>query len=216
MKLLRKIWFMPVLSLAFVISGGSNPVHACSAEPYLASVCLTAATFCPRGYAAADGQLLAISQYQALFSLVGTTYAGDGRTTFALPDLRGRSPVHVGSGPGLSSIRQGQKGGAETVTQSAAQLASHGHAATTTTNLRGKGGGGNTGNSANLTGRVLAGKNKSKIYGPGPADANMDASSIVATTTVASAGASQPQENRSPYLSLRYCVALTGLYPSRN
>jgi microcystin-dependent protein len=216
MKNLRKNWFMPILSLAFVVSGGPNPAHACPAEPYIASVCITAATFCPRGYAAADGQILAIAQNTALFSLIGTTYGGDGRTTFALPDLRGRSPVHVGKGPGLSTIGQGHKGGAETVTQSIAQMASHSHATTTTADLRGKGGGGNTGDSANLTGRVLAGKNNSKIYGPGPADATMDASSIVTTTTVGSAGASQPQENRSPYLGLRYCIALIGLFPSRN
>jgi microcystin-dependent protein len=216
MKNMRRFWFMPVLSLAFVVSGGAKPAQACSAEPYIASVCIMAATFCPRGYAAADGQILAISQHTALFSLIGTTYGGDGRTTFALPDLRGRSPVHVGNGPGLSSIRQGQKGGAETVTQTAAQMASHSHAATTTAALRGKGGGGNTGNSANLTGRVLAARNNAKIYGPGPANAAMDASSIVATTMLGSTGGSQAQDNRSPYLSLRYCIALTGVFPSRN
>ena len=216
MKNLRRIWLMPIVTLVLVVSGGPNPAHACPSEPYIASVCITAATFCPRGYAAAEGQLLSISRNTALFSLIGTTYGGDGRTTFGLPDLRGRSPVHAGRGPGLSTIGQGQKGGRETVTQSVAQMASHSHAATAAANLRGKGGGGNTGNSADLTGRVLAGKNNSKIYGSGPADATMDNSSIVITTTVGSAGGSQPQENRSPFLGLRYCIALTGLFPSRN
>ncbi len=216
LKNLRKIWFLLVLALAFVASAGPKPAHACPAEPFIASVCIMAATFCPRGYAEANGQLLSISSNTALFSLIGTTYGGDGRTTFALPDLRGRSPVHSGNGPGLSPIRQGQKGGAETVTQSVTQMASHSHAATTTADLRGKGGGGNTGDSADLTGRVLAGRNNAKIYGPGPADATMDSGSIVTTTTVDSAGASQSQENRSPFLSLRYCIALTGLFPSRN
>jgi microcystin-dependent protein len=216
MKNLRKILFMPTLAVAFVGSGGSDPAHACPSEPLLSSVCIMAANFCPRGYAAADGQLLSISQNTALFSLLGTTYGGDGRTSFGLPDLRGRSPVHAGAGPGLSNIRQGQRGGTETVTQSAAQMASHSHAAATSAELRGKGGGGNSGNSADLTGQVLAARNNAKIYGPGPADATMDASSIVAATTVDPAGGGQAQQNRSPYLALRYCIALVGAYPSRN
>ena len=132
-----------------------------------------------------------------------------------MPDLRGRSPVHVGNGPALSSIKQGQKGGAEKVTQSTAQMASHSHTATTTANLRGKSGT-NTSDNADLSGRVLAGKNNAKIYASGPANATMHNSSINATTTVATAGASQPQQNRSPFLGLRYCIALSGIYPSRN
>ena len=216
MKNLRKIWSVPTLALTFVVCGGSNPAHACPVEPLISSVCVMAANFCPRGYAPADGQILPIAQNTALFSLIGTMYGGDGRTSFALPDLRCRSPVHVGTGPGLSNIKQGQKGGSEMVTQSTAQMASHNHLATTTAELRGIGGGGNTGVSADLSGRVLAGKNNSKIYGPAPADANMNASSIVATTSVVSAGASQAQQNRSPFLGLRYCIAITGVFPSRN
>jgi len=216
MNNLRKLWFVPTLAAAFVVSGGSDPARACPADPLISSVCIMAANFCPRGYAAADGQLLSIAQNTALFSLIGTIYGGDGRTTFALPDLRSRSPVHVGRGSGLSSIAQGQRGGAETVTQSVAQMAAHSHAAATTANLHGKGGGGNSGDSADLTGRVLSGRNNSKIYGPGPADATMHATSIVAATTVAPAGGSQAQQNRSPFLGVRYCIALVGIYPSRN
>jgi len=215
MKILRKNRSAPTLALVFAVCAGPNPAHACENEPYIASVCIMAANFCPRGYAEANGQFLPINQYSALYSLVGTFYGGDGRTTFALPDLRGRTPVHVGNGPGLSPITQGQKGGAETVTQSTGQMATHSHTATTTANLRGKGGV-NTGNSADLTGLVLAGKNNAKIYAKGPADATMHNSSIVATTTVATAGASQPQQNRSPFLGLRYCIALNGTYPSRD
>ncbi len=113
-------------------------------------------------------------------------------------------------------MTQGQKGGRETVTQSAAQMASHSHAAATTVELRGKGGGGNSGDSADLTGAVLAARNNAKIYGPGPADATMDATSIMAATAVAPAGGGQAQENRSPFLALRYCIAVEGVYPSRN
>ncbi len=216
MKNLRKIWLMPTLAVAFVGSGGSDPAQACPIDPCISSVCIMAANFCPRGYAAANGQLLPIAQNTALFSLLGTTYGGDGRTTFGLPDLRSRSPVHAGAGPGLSSIKQGQKGGTETVTQTVAQIASHSHAAATSADLRGKGGGGNTGDSSDLTGRVLSGRNNAKIYGPGPADATMDTNSIVAATTVDPAGGSQAQQNRSPFLALRYCIALVGVFPSRN
>ena len=215
MKKLQKTCSVPTLALAFVVCGGPQPAHACEHEPYIASVCITAANFCPRGYAAADGQILPIAQHTSLFSLIGTFYGGDGRSTFALPDLRGRSPVHVGKGPALSKISQGQKGGSETVTQSAAQMASHNHAATATAELRGKSGA-NSGDSSDLSGRVLAGRNNAKIYATGPANATMDGSSIVVTPTVASAGSSQPQENRSPFLGLRYCIALTGIFPSRN
>jgi len=85
--------------------------EACAQEPYLAEVRMFAGNFAPRGWANCDGQLLPIAQHSALFSLLGTTYGGDGRTTFGLPDLRGRAPIHVGRGPGLPDVRQGQKGG---------------------------------------------------------------------------------------------------------
>jgi microcystin-dependent protein len=204
-----------LVSLAIVLMGGSIPAYACQSEPFIGSVCMTAANFCPRGFATADGQMLPIAQNSALFSLLGTTYGGDGRTTFALPDLRGRSAVHVGAGPGLSNIRQGQKDGTETVTQTPAHMASHSHPALTTADLRGKAGN-NAGDSTDLTGRVLAGRNNAKIYASGPADTTMEGSSIMAATTVISAGASQPQENRSPFLGIRYCIALNGVFPSRN
>jgi len=107
--------------------------HACCAEPYIGSVCFTAASYCPEGYLPADGRLLNITQYQALYALLGTTYGGDGRTTFALPDLRGRVPVGSGMGAGLTqNVTLGQKRGTESVALTAAQtpLASHTHLAT--------------------------------------------------------------------------------------
>ena len=109
--------------------------HACCSEPYIGSVCFTAASYCPEGYLPADGRLLNISQYQALFALLGTTYGGDGKTTFALPDLRGRVPVGTGMGTGLSqNVTPGQKRGNESVLLTTAQtpLASHTHATTIT------------------------------------------------------------------------------------
>jgi len=99
-------------------------------EPFLGEICWIGFNFAPRGWALCDGQLLSISQNDALFSLLGTTYGGDGRTTFGLPDLRGRSPIHVGQGPGLSNYQWGQKGGVETVTLTINQMPSHTHAIT--------------------------------------------------------------------------------------
>ncbi|MFY1113097.1 MAG: tail fiber protein, partial [Methanosarcinaceae archaeon] len=98
-----------------------------SSEPFIGEIRMFAGNFAPRGWAFCDGQLLPISQNTALFSILGTTYGGDGRTTFGLPDLRGRVPVHAGSGPGLSTVRLGDTGGAETVTLSQAQMPSHNH-----------------------------------------------------------------------------------------
>ena len=98
-------------------------------EPFIGEISMVAFTFAPRGWAFCDGQLLAISQNTALFSLIGTTYGGDGRTTFALPDLRGRVPLHMGNGPGLTSRPEGQKGGSETVTLTVSQMPAHNHQA---------------------------------------------------------------------------------------
>ncbi|MDF1702801.1 MAG: tail fiber protein, partial [Planctomycetota bacterium] len=99
-------------------------------DPFLGQIVMFGGNFAPRGWALCDGQLLAISQYQALFSILGTTYGGDGRTTFGLPRMRGRSPVHAGTGAGLSPISLGELGGATSVTLSTAQLPAHTHAAT--------------------------------------------------------------------------------------
>jgi len=96
-------------------------------DPFLGEIIMFAGNFAPRGWALCDGQLLSISQNSALFSILGTTYGGDGRTTFALPDLRGRAPIHVGTGPGLSARRLGAKGGAESVTQTISQMPRHAH-----------------------------------------------------------------------------------------
>lgn len=122
-----------ILSLALTASllgsaAWSTGSHACSADsPYMGSICITAATYCPRGYAEANGTVLQASQYAALFSLLSNTYGGDGRTTFALPDLRGRVPVHIGQGTGLSNIRLGDKRGVEALNLNIAQLPMHNH-----------------------------------------------------------------------------------------
>ena len=132
-------------------------------EPFIGEIMQFGATFCPRGWARTDGQLLSISQNSALFSLLGTTYGGDGRTTFALPDFRGRVAVGPGTGPGLTTYRLGQRGGQEQVTSPIARV---------------------------------------EEDGPN------------ATSSVARGG--RPEENRQPYLAITTCIALVGLYPSRN
>lgn len=184
----------------------AGPVQAtCSGEPMLASICITAANFCPRGYADANGQILAISQNAALFSLLGTQYGGNGQTTFALPNLQGRVPVGVGQGTGLAPIQQGEVAGAESVQLSVAQLPAHSH----TAQLKGTA---SNGTVDSPSGAVPARLPRSNNYGTGTADANMGASAISVGTT----GSGQPVAIRNPYLGLRYCIALQGIYPSRD
>ncbi len=212
-----------VTSVAILTVGGlhSQQAWACPAEPFIGTICQVGFTFCPRGYAETNGQLLAIASNTALFSLLGTTYGGDGRTTFALPDLRGRSMVHVGQGPGLSNIRPGQRGGAEQTSLNVNNLPAHNHSATSTSNvnvtLRGTNSAGNSSTPGN---NVPASKGRTDIYSTGMADVDMGASAINAsattTTTVGNTGSGVSFENRSPYLGILHCIALQGIFPSRN
>lgn len=153
--------------------------------------------FAPRSWAFCDGQLLPISQNTALFSLLGTTYGGDGRTTFALPDLRGRVPLHEGTGPGLSSYLLGQKGGLENVTLTTAQIPAHTHSPQCSSDDP------NSGSPANGFPAAVG----TPIYST-TQNASMGATG--------SAGGSQSHENRPPYLALNFCIALQGIFPSRN
>jgi microcystin-dependent protein len=180
---------------------GSAPADAASAsEPFYGTIMYAGFNFAPRGWAHCDGQLLAVSSNDALFSLLGTTYGGDGRTTFALPDMRGRVPVHQGQGPGLSSRRIGEKGGQETVTLMATQ-AGHGHG------LQGNAAAGNQGSPA---GHSLASDGADQVYLNAAPDVAMNAGSVEA------AGGSQPHENRPPLLGVYCNIALFGVYPTRN
>lgn len=119
------------LGCAFALGSVAMGAQAtCTAEPYIGSICMTAATYCPQDYVQADGRLLNIMQYQALYSLVSTIYGGDGRSTFGVPDLRGRSPAGTGTGPALSPVNQGARYGAETMALTLANLPAHTHTAT--------------------------------------------------------------------------------------
>ncbi|MDO8941048.1 MAG: tail fiber protein [Methylicorpusculum sp.] len=184
----------------------SGPASA--SEPFIAEIKMFGGNFAPRGYAFCDGQLLPISQNTALFSLLGTTYGGDGRTTFALPDLRGRVAIQPGSGPGLSDYTLGQKGGAESVTLTAQEMPSHTHAITAA--LKGTAVAGNNDSPA---GNTLALKARSSNYSTTAPAVDMQAGSV--TATAVSTGGSQAHENRMPYLGIYHIIALQGIFPSR-
>lgn len=170
-------------------------------EPFIAEIRIFAGNFAPRGWAFCNGQLLPISQNTALFSLIGTTYGGDGRTTMALPDLEGRAPMHPGRGPGLTSKRLGERGGVETVTLSEAQMPNHTHT------LRCLPIPGDSSTPLNNTfARTIGGS-------PYIPQQNLVPMADVA---LPSAGGSQAHNNMQPYLAINFVIALVGLYPSRS
>lgn len=213
----------------------TQPVFACmdSDSVYMGTVCVTANSFCPRGYTEAQGQLLSINENTALYSLLGTTYGGDGRTVFALPDLRGRSMVGLGRGPGLiTTVVPGQKRGQEMVTQTIDQMPSHSHTAVAT--------GGGSDVKVSLSAKTVSGQNAPQegymlgAGGGGPAAANMyvppssSASTVKlggvdvsssggdpVSVTIGNTGGSQEMTNIPPQTGLRFCIALQGLYPPR-
>jgi len=170
-------------------------------EPFLAEIRIVGFNFAPRGWAFCDGQIMPINQNQSLYSLLGTTYGGDGRTSFALPDLRGRTPIHVGSSNGQNH-REGQKSGEETHTLSAAEMPQHRHL------LKGSSA---TGNSPIPSGNVLA-TSASQVY----VDAAAGNLGSMASGSLTNVGGGQSHENMQPTLCLNFCIALQGLFPSRN
>ena len=175
-------------------------------EPFIGEISIFAGNFAPRGWALCDGQLLSISQNSALFSLLGTTYGGDGRTTFGLPDLRGRVPMHPGNGPGLTPRSLGEKGGVEDVNLTINQMPSHSHHASGI--VRAYNG---DPDSESPDETVLA---NGQFYSSQSPDANMHADSV--QMTVDNSGGSQPHTNIQPYQCVNYIIALEGIYPSRS
>ena len=175
-------------------------------QPFIGEIKIVGFNFAPRGFALCDGALLAISQNTALFSLLGTTYGGDGRTSFGLPDLRGRVPKHVGNGPGLTAVSWGQRSGAENHTLSVNQLPAHNHPAVAHAHRT-------AGTSANPSGNYWSlDDSGEKLYSPGPADATMNPGAV----TTSNIGGNQPVNNLDPFLGVFFCIALQGIFPSRN
>ncbi|MBD3662700.1 phage tail protein [Sulfitobacter aestuariivivens] len=194
-----------------VTLGLSVPQQAqAQATPFIGQLMLVGNTFCPRGWAEANGQLLAISSNTPLFSLLGTNFGGDGRTTFALPDLRGRVPMHAGAGPGLTPRSIGQEIGQERVTLSEAEMPQHRHIVNSTFADGDKNGPGSDFLAVPSDAATGTKYDDLDIYHNGPPDRTMDPNMI------AFAGGNQSHDNMSPTLVMRWCVALDGLYPSRN
>ena len=174
-------------------------------EPFIAEIRIFAGNFAPRGWAFCNGQLLPISQNTALFSLIGTTYGGDGRTTTALPNLQGRAPMHPGRGPGLTARRLGQRGGVETVTLTEAQIANHNHPLQVFTPTPA------TTNAAD--------SNSSLARSAGGNAYQTDVSANIVSLnegTIENTGGGQAHNNLQPFLAINFIIALVGLYPSRS
>lgn len=182
-----------------------NPTHlegeTSMADPFLSEVRMFGFKYAPKGWALCDGQLLPIAQNQALYALLGTTYGGDGQVEFALPDLRGRAPIHFGDG-----VKQGVAAGAENVTLQSSQMPAHTHQATGATD---------TFNSRNYDDTVFTAatdtgtQQPSNVYGPASATVTLGAS-------ITAAGGSQPHDNMQPSLVVNFCIATVGVFPSRS
>mgnify|MGYP005725409513 CR=1 FL=1 len=167
--------------------------------PFLSEMRIVGFNFAPRGWTLCDGQLLPIAQNQALFSLLGTMYGGDGRTTFALPDMRGRAPLHTGRGAGLSPHSQGNRGGAQTVTLTTSELPSHNHF------MRA----GND-NVNHAPGAHFLGSNVPLYHTGSTVGTNLN------STVLANTGGGGAHNNEQPALGLYFIIATTGVFPSRN
>lgn len=179
-------------------------------EPFIGEIRAFGFNFAPRGWAFCNGQLLPIAQNNALFSLLGTIYGGDGRTTLALPDLRGRSMVQFGQGAGLSNIPIGARGGSERVTLTTANLPPHSHSAELHAENE-------IADKPGPNGKMLAKPNGVNIY-MNPRDALTADNQIMApgSVVIGNTGGGQSFDSRSPYLAVNLCIALTGVFPSRS
>lgn len=168
-------------------------------EPFIGQIQLFGFAFAPRGWALCDGALLPINENSALYALLGTIYGGDGRTTFGLPDLRGRAPIHFGNGPGLTPRTIGERAGRESVTLTTNEIPAHGHGVQ-----------GSAGASSKSPSGLVPGFNSATS-----AYAVADGTKM-ATGMVEQSGGSLPHDNMQPYLALNYCIALVGIFPPRN
>lgn len=196
---MKRVVLLVLLGLLMTFGGQTS---ARAQEQFIGQLLLTANNFCSRGYLPADGRLLPVAQNSALFSLIGCTYGGDCRTTFALPDLRGRVAIGVGQGPGLPNTPQGQVQGAPNTTLTVAQLPAHRHSLLATSEAP---------SDPSPANARLATFNGQNVYATGaPANTPMQGNAI------GNAGGSQPFSQYQPTLTLNYCIAIEGIFPSRN
>ena len=185
---------------------------ASASDPFIAQIVMFGGNFAPRNWALCDGQLLPINQNQSLFSLLGTTYGGDGRTTFALPDLRGRVAIHPGNGPGLQPINLGQKGGLNNVTLT--QVPAHVHGVSgVTADLNAYSG---NGNMTSPTGNVLANDPREDQYSNQTPDVTMNSASVALSGNTDNTGGNTQFSIMQPFQGINHIIALVGVFPSRN
>jgi len=172
-------------------------------DPFVGEIRMFAGNFAPRGWALCDGQLLAVSQNDALFALLGTIYGGDGRSTFGLPDMRGRIPLHMGTGPGLSPRSIGEKSGQENVTLLLNNLPAHNHGFQASTSVA---------DSGYPAGQLVADTGAASVYNT----AAPDTSITMPANTVSNTGGGQQHMNMMPFQCVNFIIALFGIFPSRN
>lgn len=227
MRQLRRSAILAVVTLILAVLFSMQATNAIAGgEPFIGEIIWVAFTYCPNGWAEPVGQLLPIAPNQALFALLGTTYGGDGRTTFALPDLRGRVIIGLGQGPGLpTNDVLGTAGGSESIQLTAGHIPSHTHTArTTVSGTATPRGSSHVANSLSPQGNVWAtvGKDKNASYTNSSPNVSMKSDIIqlnaTAVTTVAPTGEEgtlDPIDNRQPYLVLRPCISLFGIFPTR-
>ena len=200
----------PAICAGFAALACLAATPAMAQQYYLAQVLPIGGTFCPRGTMDANGELLAIADNDALFALLGTTYGGDGQTTFALPDMRGVETVHLGQGQGLPPYVLGQRGGSSTVTLNQNTMPPHNHGASGVLQANDA--------AASIAGPAGAGLAQSSqglaIYNGETPDQALNAGSI--GVTLNATGSNQPFEHQSPYLAIRWCVVTQGVFPSQN
>jgi microcystin-dependent protein len=179
-----------------------------ASQPYLGAIFIFAGNFAPRGFQLCQGQLLPIAQYTALFSILGTTYGGNGQTNFALPDLRGRAPIGQGPGPGLSPVVLGEVAGVQNVSILSSNMPAHNHLITVS---------GGAGSENNAPNNYLGGAND-PVAGTAYPSYNTapTAGSTLAPACVSATGGSQPISVQNPYLGINYIIAMEGIFPSRN
>ena len=173
------------------------------ADPFVAEIRIFPFNFAPKGWAWCDGQLLPLSQNTALFSLLGTTYGGDGKSNFALPNLQGNAPMHPGQGPGLSLHDLGETGGSETVSLLTSEIPSHTHSLLASTSPAA---------GRDPTNNPLARSRNGLAYQTNTAQNLVS----MAPQAISTAGGNQPHNNMQPYLTLNFCIALQGVYPPRS
>lgn len=176
-------------------------------DPYIGQITLFAGNFAPRNWMLCNGQILSIAEYDTLFALIGTTYGGDGVTTFALPDLRGRLPVHVGTGAGLPTIYLGVRDGLENVTLTSSQIPQHTHSLSSLA-ASGAAATGNATNTSPIGNRPASGA--AKVYAVTAPTTPLNTASLENT------GGNQAHPNLMPYVCVNYIIAVFGIFPSRN